>query len=373
MVHNSLVVMTVLLTASARASSQAPDSVRLKARGYLQIVEPVAPGVHLLRQAEPNFAGVIGNVTVIEQQDGLVLVDAGVSHGSGMRIVELVRSISPKPVKTVVITHWHGDHFLGLSAIVAAWPKVDIIAHKQAAADIDARLKQFPRSPSPAYEADRIKTLGEALTGVETKEYAEAATPEEKAGWRAAAIDNRQLRLADVAGTYLILPRRTFTDSLTLPDPAVPIELLFLGRANTSGDISAWLPRQRVLIAGDAVVAPVPLMFNVYPAEMLAVFQRMRGLPFQVLVPGHGTLQRDREYLDRLSELVREVQAQVGPLAREGVPLEQVGGKTDFSRQRERFAGSNAWLRYWFDRYTLTPLIESVYTEASGKPLGPPT
>jgi hypothetical protein len=55
-----------------------------------------------------------------------------------------------------------------------------------------------------------------------------------------------------------------------------------------------------------------------------------------------------------------------------GVALDSVAGRTDFSRQRDQFAGSNPWLRYWFDRYTLTPLIESAYTEARGGALGPP-
>jgi glyoxylase-like metal-dependent hydrolase (beta-lactamase superfamily II) len=211
----------------------------MRARGYLQIAEPVVGGVHVLRQAEPNFAGVIGNVTVIEQRDGLVLIDAGVSHGTGVRIVEMVRSISPKPVKSVVVTHWHGDHYLGLSAIRAAWPQAEIIAHQQAAADIDARMKQFPRAQSTTYEAERIRTLRESSAQLEANEVAKAATPEERAGWRKATVEHLALRLADVPGTYLILPQRTFTDSLTLDDPVVPVTLLFLGRANTSGDIVA--------------------------------------------------------------------------------------------------------------------------------------
>jgi hypothetical protein len=102
------------------------------------------------------------------------------------------------------------------------------------------------------------------------------------------------------------------------------------------------------------------------------VLDRMRGLSFRVLVPGHGVLQRDGAYLDRLSGLVREVQSQVGPLARQGVPVDSLGGRTDFARQRALFAGTNPWLAYWFDQYALTPLIESVYQEAKGEPLGPP-
>ena len=367
-----VVAVALLPLAPSGVHPQAPaETARHKASGYLQIAERVAPGVHVLRQAEPNFAGVIGNVTVIEQSDGLVLIDGGVSHGSGVRIVELVKSISPKPVKTVVITHWHGDHFLGISAIIAAWPRADIIAHQQTAADMDARLKQFPREPSVAYETERIRSLGAVMADLETT-IVRAPSPEQRAGWRKALINNRDLRFADVAGTHLVMPRRTFTDTLTLPDAAIPVELIFLGRANTAGDISAWLPRQRVLIAGDVVVEPIPFMFNVYPSEMLQVYERMRGMNYQVLVPGHGVLQRDHAYLDRLSGLVRAVQAQVGPLARQGVALDSIPGRTDFAGERTAFAGSDRWLRYWFDEYALTPLMESVYQEVKGEPLGPP-
>ena len=175
-------------------------------------------GVHVLRQAVPNFAGVIGNVTVIEQSDGLVLIDSGASHGSGQRVVELVRSISSRPVKAVVITHWHNDHPLGLSAILAAWPNAEIIAHSAAVADLEAgRTGRAARPPRPTMRRERVRTLTEAYDAIQANEAARAATPEERAGW-ARALAARALRLADVPGTHLVLPRRTFTDRLTLPD-----------------------------------------------------------------------------------------------------------------------------------------------------------
>jgi glyoxylase-like metal-dependent hydrolase (beta-lactamase superfamily II) len=369
------VLALALLSASSIAaqtqSTGAQAPLTEAPREYLQVAERVAPGVHVLRQAVPNFAGVIGNVTVIEQSDGLVLIDSGSSHGVGQRVVQLVRSISDRPVKAVVITHWHNDHPLGLSAILAAWPDADIIAHSAAAADLEAGRTTVPRTASAEYEAERVRTLGQAYDQLQANEAARAATPEERAGW-ARALATRALRLADVPGTHLVLPRRTFTDRLTLPDRERPIELMFLGRANTSGDISAWLPRQRVLVAGDAVVEPVPYMFNAYPAEMLAVFDRMRALRYRVLIPGHGVPQRDSVYLDRVSGLVREVQRQVAPLARADVPLDQIAGRTDFTAQRRLFSGGDPWLAYWFDRYSLTPLIASVHAEARGEPLGPP-
>ncbi len=289
------------------------QSAREQARGYVQIAVPLGPKVHLLRQPEPNFAGVVGNVVVIEQRDGLVLVDAGVSPGSGERIVELVRGLSPKPVKTVVVTHWHGDHHLGLSAIVAAWPGVDIVAHQNAAADIDTLMKAFPRTPSATYEAERIRLLRENMEQLAGDQLVKAGTPEERAGWRKALIDNRALRFADVAGTRLVLPKRTFADTLTLPDAEAPIELRYLGRANTTGDIVAWLPRQRMLVTGDIVVEPVPFMISVFPSDLVETIGRIRAIPFEVLVPGHGLPQRDRVFLDRITALVRDAVRQVTP------------------------------------------------------------
>lgn len=368
-----------VITCAGALASHAPDArAQIAAEAalrqgqmYVQIAERVAPRVHVLRQRQPNFAGVLGNVAVIEQSDGLVLVDAGASHGSGLRIVQLVRSISPKPVKTVVISHWHGDHVLGLSAILAAWPNADVIAHERAAADISSRLDQFaPRVPSPKYEEERRRTLDAAYNDIEKNQAAQATSAEEKAGWRA-SLANRELRLADVPGTHLVLPKRTFADSLTLADADAPVELKFLGRANTSGDVVVWLPRQRVLVTGDIVVEPVPYMIQVFPGELMATLDRLRKIPFDVLVPGHGVPQRDQRYLDKLSALVGAVRDQVAPLARAGVPLDSIPARTEFAKQRSAFAGSDAWLAYWFDLYGLTPLIESVYNEALGRPLGP--
>jgi glyoxylase-like metal-dependent hydrolase (beta-lactamase superfamily II) len=337
---------------------------------YLQSPYRVAPGVTVLRQNEPVFAGVNGNVTVIEQSDGLVLVDTGHSHGAGKHVVELVRKISPKPVKAVVISHWHNDHPLGLSAILEAWPNADVIAHEETIKDIkDGRMVGIPDAPSKEWEAQRAAGLTKAYEDLKA-ELAKATTDAERTGW-ARTFATRDLRIAQSVGTHRVIPRRGFTGTLSLPDSVAPVELMFLGRANTSGDISAWLPNQRVLVAGDAVVEPVPYMFNVYPSDMLTVFDKMRALNYRVLVPGHGVPQHDTAYLHRVAGLVREVQRQVAPLARRKVPADRVAARTNFKAQRDAFSGGDAWLAYWFDRYTLAPLIDSVYREAQGK-VGPP-
>ena len=130
---------------SALAFAQAP-SLPTQQDGYFQTITRVADGVWLIAQPQPFHVQPIGNVVVVEQADGLVLVDGGGSPGVGRRIAELVRSVSRKPVKAVAITHWHGDHVLGLSSIVQAWPKADIIATDITDAHLRGRsMKAYPK------------------------------------------------------------------------------------------------------------------------------------------------------------------------------------------------------------------------------------
>lgn len=348
-----------------------PDAAASPSAGgvmaHVQIMERLDRRVHVLRQAEPTFAGVIGNVLIIEQSDGVVLIDSGSSYGVGQRVVEWVKSLTTLPVKAVILTHWHNDHPLGLSAIKAAWPDAKVIATAKTKLDMETgALGDVPRAPSAEYEAKREKTLREAGARYETRAADQARSPQERANW-AIAAQAALTRIPDIKGTYMVLPDITFTDNYRLDDTVAPIEIAYLGWANTDGDAVVWLPRQRVLAAGDAVVEPIPYMFSIRPTQMEAVLKRIDRYRYRVMVPGHGVPQRNHAYLARLMTLTDEVQRQVDPIAR-GLTLEEVTARTDFSAQRKIFAGDDKWLAYWFDQYALEPLIASVYREARGEP-----
>ncbi len=364
----------VLLSLAVLACSPgvAPaDTASLEA-GARQVAVRVAPGVHVLHQAEVFQPAPIGNVTVIEQVDGLVLVDTGGSRGEGERVVALVREISPKPVKAVVITHWHNDHPLGLSAILAAWPEAEVISTVRAADDIrSGLLGDLPTYPDPEWDAARSARMLELAAEYAAEAEGPGLTDEERRGWLGVAAVAR-MRAADVPGTYIVAPSVTFTDRLLIDDPVAPIEILQPGRANTDGDAIVWLPTQRVLVAGDVVVSPIPFAFNVYPAEWMEVIEQLKAYDFVVLVPGHGLPMHDHAYLDQLLGAMTDVRTQVAALVAMGRTPEQVAAEADFEAQRALFAGESVWMRRWFDRYWLTPFLSSADREARGEPLGPP-
>ncbi|MGZ8363532.1 MAG: MBL fold metallo-hydrolase [Caulobacteraceae bacterium] len=336
--------------------------------GYKQVAVKVAPRIHVLHQAEPFQVSPVGNVVIIEQSDGLVLVDSGGSRGSGERVVAEIRRISPKPVKAVIITHWHNDHPLGLPAILAVWPKAQIIATEGTLAQMKTgKLGKVPLSPDPAYDVQRVAQLEGYIAQFAPQTTDPKLTEEERTEWKRLP-PILKLRELDAPGTYLALPTVAFKDRYVIADREAPVEALFFGPGNTNGDAVIWTPKQRVVAAGDIVVSPIPYGLNGYPKSWIADLERLKALNFKVLVPGHGLPQMDRAYLDKLIGLIAEARAKAAPLAVEKLTDEEAAAKIDLSGQKAVFAGADPWLGYWFDRYA-APIAVAAYHEAHGDPI----
>ena len=145
----------------------------------------------------------------------------------------------------------------------------------------------------------------------------------------------------DFVGTYIVPPTETFEHQLVIDDRDVPVHMIFLGRANTDGDAVAWLPQQMIVTSGDIVVSP-------YPVRLRQLSRRVDTRPwpsrpclgFTTLIPGHGEPMHDTSYLDRLIASIRDLQAQVGPLAKTGISLDEIRKKVDFSKSITLFGDS---------------------------------
>jgi len=335
--------------------------------GYFQIIRPVTKGVWLL--TEPKFQlQPIGNVTVIEQRDGLVLVDAGGSPGSGRRIVAMVKSLSSKPVKAVIITQWHGDKPQGLTEILKEWPNARTIATATTQAHLaDPKTMNTPGAPDAKRNAYYQKVVQDQIDYMQKAE-AKAATESERQGYATAVRMLRQYG-PDMDGALTIPTKEGFTDHLMLSDPERPAEAMFLGRANTDGDAVVWLPKQKILVAGEIVILPFPYGFGSYPSDWLATLGKLRAIPFRTLIPGHGMPQTDRSQIDRLERTLKDVRAQVAPLAAQGLTLEQVRAKVDLSADAKLFVGGDPWLNKWFKAFFTDPIVASAYKEAKGEPI----
>lgn len=361
----ALITAVLAFSAPVSAHAQPPISVR-EIQPF--IAQEITPKVHLLTMPDEWYAQAIGNIILIEQRDGFVVVDSGINAANGRAVVRYARSLADKPIKAVMITHWHGDHPQGISAIRDAYPKVRILSTRGTEAGLrgpasynigyrpDPKFDRANADNNAKYEADYSKLLDDPKVAPDRKERIRKALAQFE-------VMNR-----DFTGSYIVLPTETFEHHLVINDREVPIRIMFLGRANTAGDAIAYLPKQRIVATGDIVVSPYPFGFGSYPAEWIQTLGRLKALGFTTLIPGHGHPMAGVGYIDKLIAAIRDVRAQVGPLAKAGIPLEDIRKKVDFAKSIALFgstATDNANLQGLF----FDPMIGNAYKEALGEPI----
>ncbi|MEO7602393.1 MAG: MBL fold metallo-hydrolase [Sphingomicrobium sp.] len=356
------------LAAVPTMAANAPTSERPVHDGRLMPPEKVADHVWVMRQPDRLWAAVIGNVTIIEQADGVVLIDSGGSIADGRDVVRAVQALTAKPVKAIAISHWHNDHPLGVPGILEAFPNARVISTPATRDFVQSETNVSVGKAS----AEQDKARRERITKTIADLQAEAANSANASDLRAQyALEAKWIaqRLERAMGNYVAVPNEIMSDRLILDDPQAPVELLVLGVGNTHGDLFAWLPKQKIVATGDVVVAPTPYGFTVSTKPWLATIAKLEQLPFAILIPGHGAVQSDRAYLDTLQWSMREVAAKAAAAAADpAMTKEKAVEAFDRKPHEARFAATDAWTQKWLNDYWLQGMFETALDEARGIP-----
>jgi glyoxylase-like metal-dependent hydrolase (beta-lactamase superfamily II) len=100
-------------------------------------------------------------------------------------------------------------------------------------------------------------------------------------------------------------PTLTFQDRLMLVRGDRIIDVLWLGRAHTRGDLVIHLPKEGIVFTGDIVAGPIPLIGSTsFPMDYGPTLEKLLALKASVYVPGHGPVMKDdsyRAFYDRVS------------------------------------------------------------------------
>jgi cyclase len=196
-------VLVGALSAAAGAVQQ-PGGGRQGGPGQAQQPSAAALQVDKIHDTFYVLRGGGGNTSVFITATGVVLVDTKIA-GWGQPIIERVKELTDKPITTIINTHTHYDHVEGN---VEFPPTVEVVTHENTA-------KLMP-------EMRRVY-------GIETPD-----------------------RNVFKEHNGRNLPKRTFTDRLTLGSGSDRVELHYFGRAHTGGDAWVVFPALRVLSTGDA-------------------------------------------------------------------------------------------------------------------------
>ena len=262
----------------------------------------VAPGVMLFMTAPYGDVGLDGNSVAIVSSDGVLVFDANGTPAAAAAVLAEIRKMTTQPVRYVVLSHWHWDHWYGAEVYRAAFPGVKIVAHEKTRALMAGPAIEFNRPGLEAGLPGYVKALEQKLAAAEAAAPADASTAalRERLGTARFFLDQKR-------AVKHTLPDVTFTDRLDVTLGERRIQILNYGRGATPGDAVVYLPAERVLLTGDLLVNPISFALSCYPTEWVRVLERLDALDVAVTVPGHGQPLRDKALLHATRDVFVEL------------------------------------------------------------------
>jgi glyoxylase-like metal-dependent hydrolase (beta-lactamase superfamily II) len=231
------------------------------------------------------------NAAFVVTNEGVVVIDALGSPALGNEFLKAIRRITPRPVRRVIVTHYHADHFYGLKPFKDAG--ADVWAHR-------AALDYLTNGEAERRREQRARELFPWVT---------AATP-------------------------LIPADRWLDGDESFSLGGVRFEIQHFGPAHSPEDLVIVVPQEGVVFSGDILfTGRLPFVGEADSKAWLARIGRLIDLKPRLLLTGHGEVSRDpakdlmltRDYLTFL-------RAEMGRAVADFVPFEEAYKRTDWGR-----------------------------------------
>jgi len=242
-------------------------------------------------EGDPNTGIVIGD-------DAIMVIDTQATPVMAQDVIRHIRTVSDKPIRFVVLSHYHAVRVLGASGygaqhVIASRDTYDLIVER-GEADMKSEIERFPR-------------LFQAVESV----------------------------------PGLTWPSLVFEKRMTLWIGKLQVELMQIGRGHTKGDTVVWLPEERILFSGDLVeYQTTPYTGDAYLADWPATLDAIAALKPAKLVPGRGAaLQNETQVaagLDGTRAFITEMFGAVKAGAASGKDLRTVYKET-YAALKPRF------------------------------------
>ena len=322
----------------------------------------VAPGVWLFRTEPYGDVGLDGNSVAIVAGDGVLVFDANGTPDAARAVLAALRKITPQPVRYLVYSHWHWDHWYGGEVYREAFPGIAIVAHE--------RTRTLMAGPAIAFNRSGLDEQLPAHIAQVDSDLVKARAGSEEARALAGHLAADRAFLAQKRGFHPTLPTVTYRDSLTIHLGAREIRLVHHDRAITPGDTYLWLPRERIAVTGDLLVNPITFALFCYPEGWIRSLAALDARDASLIVPGHGAAMSDETLLQATRALlVRErTLALVAKQAGRSVDEARAAVLADPEVQRLRatITGGDAKREPAFALYLVEWFVKRVYQEADG-------
>jgi cyclase len=289
----------------------------------------LAPGIFSLT-APAGYAWC--NATWVVFRDYTLLLDGG-TRFEAQHLEKVIGTTTTRPVKLVLNTHHHGDHSYGneywASTGATVMGNTNIVAEYKRVEP--QRLQSFP--------AKRVKAA-----------FA-----------------------AELAVTHLHPPSVLLPSHSVFDDGNQRVELLSYGPAHTNADTMAWLPKHKILAAGDVVVnGQFNVMWDAHVLSWMQVLKQTQQLGAETVVPGHGStgpgsmVNDQLAYFVALHDTVRDIIASGGTADTVRASVPSVRKRLLANRQIARYVILND--DFVPDLVSLSGQLGRFYTALTGRP-----
>lgn len=307
-------------TLAAQPRTADPAKRGLPLTAFPRLV-PLADGVYGYEEIrQPGFTTVS---LIVVGRNGVLIADGQGNPAATRTMLDRIRAVTPLPIRWYVVGSDHGDHTAGNSVL----PKdVQFVVHPTSRAQL-------------------------------VRDSTSAAAPNARA-----AADAASKGTAPPAPRVVVVPPVAMTgDRQSIDVGGMTVDVLFLGRAHTGGDLMVLLPRPKILFMSEAYLNRVfPAMRSAYPSDWVRTVDRALAMDVSRYVPGHGFIE---EPAASREELVAFRAALVDVIA-EGKRLHGLGlGVDDAIRQAK-------WGQYgdWFLAEQQAPIaVRRIYDEVEGR------
>ena len=308
----------LLAPAGAQGRPARPPGAQYVGRAFE--FRKVAEGVYLA--VGTGVLSAESNAVVVVNERDVLIVDSETSPAAGWALLHELKRVTTKPVRHLVLTHFHYDHAHGTQSFPA---DVEVIGTPFTRTMLaEGKSLSHPTSAgNRSFSSAQVSNLTKALDTAST-----AAIRKDITGRRAVW----QQYLASIATIAPVAPDVAVDGRMTLIRGTREIVILHPGPAHTAGDLVIWLPKERILATGDLIQPNLPYMGDGFFPGWADAIDSLLALRPAVVLPGHGDAITDLAVVERLRDYLRDVYAQTAALKKEGLSAEEVAKRLDLGR-----------------------------------------
>ncbi|HEY7191262.1 MAG TPA: MBL fold metallo-hydrolase [Vicinamibacterales bacterium] len=317
-----MLAVTIGLLALVAVAAQSRRPAGTTHNGKAFRFNQVKPGIY--HAVGTGSLAVVGNSSFIVNDDDVIVVDDHVSPAAAWVLLEEIKEVTKKPVRTVINTHFHFDHAHGNQIFD---PTVQIIGH-----EFTRRMLLNNSTAMPLYQ-NYLTGMPTQIEGLK-KQIASATDPAAKTKLQT-QLQVTENNLASQKELKLTPPNITLTTQMTLFRGTREIQIRYLGRGHTAGDVVVYLPNEKVVMTGDFLTAALSNMSDSFPNEWADSLDALKKLDFDTVLPGHGEAFTDKAKIDYFQAYLRDVWNEVSRLKKQGVSAEEASKRADLTKHKD--------------------------------------